>query len=114
LADVFGIHDFDGIRGGPVLHRFRWFMIAFSMVLALAPLSGIITAAILAAALGCEINDAAMEPCIVQGRDFSALLVDLTQTAALGTIVFLILPFTMIAWAAVEGLARFLRWRRSG
>jgi hypothetical protein len=95
-----------------VLYRFRWFMIAFSMVLALAPLSGIVVAALLAAALGCEINDAAMEPCIVHGTDFTSLIIDLTLTAPLGAIVFLILPFTMIGWALVEGIALFIRRRR--
>ena len=95
-----------------MLYRFRWFMIAFSMVLAMAPFSGIVAAALLAAAFGCKINDAAMEPCIVQGRDFSSLLADLTLTAPLGAIVFLVLPLVMIAWAVIEGFALLLRWRR--
>jgi hypothetical protein len=95
-----------------VLHRFRWFIIAFSMVLALAPLSGIVAAALLATVLGCKINDAAIDPCIVQGRDVSSLLVDLTLTAPLGAIVFLILPLAMVVWAAIEALAFIILWYR--
>jgi hypothetical protein len=96
-----------------VLQQFRWFMIAFSMVLALAPLSGIIVAALLAEALGCEINDAAIDSCIVHGRDVSYVLVDLTLTAPLGAIVFLILPLAMIGWAVVEASSTFFRWQRA-
>lgn len=92
--------------------RFRWFVVAFSMVLALAPFSGIVAAALLATVLGCQINDAAMDPCHAYGMDFTALLSDLTLTASLGRIVFLIVPAVLIGWAAVEAFALlFRRWR---
>ncbi|MFA5955943.1 hypothetical protein [Hyphomicrobium sp.] len=95
-----------------MLYRFRWFMIAFSMVLALAPFSGLIAAALLASALSCEINDAAMGPCRAHGFDFGPLLSDLVLTASLGEVVFSILAVLLIAWAVVEGFAWLSRWWR--
>lgn len=94
-----------------MLLRFRWFVVAFSMVLALAPLSGIVVAALLATVLGCQINDAAMDPCRAHGMDFSPFLSDLTLTASLGEIVFLILPAVLIGWAVIEALALLVRRR---
>jgi hypothetical protein len=95
-----------------VLYRFRWFMIAFSMVLALAPFSGVVAAALLAPVLGCEINDAAMEPCHSFGSDFGPLLSGLTLTAGLGEIVFSLLVVVLSIWAVVEIIASIARrWR---
>jgi hypothetical protein len=96
--------------GGTVLHRFRWFMIAFSMVLALAPFSGVVIAALLVPVLGCVINDAAREPCIAMGADFSPLLSALLLTAGLGELVFSILLMVLLAWAVIEGAALLSRW----
>ncbi|WP_409562799.1 hypothetical protein RLW55_18875 [Hyphomicrobium sp. B1] len=96
-----------------MLLRFRSFMIAFSIVLALAPFSGIAAAALLASTLGCEINDAAMEPCTAHGIDFGPLLTDLLLTASLGQIAFLILTAVLIVWAVVEVFALLARtWQR--
>ncbi len=95
-----------------MLHRFRWFIIAFSTVLALAPFSGIAVAALLAPALGCVINDAAREPCLAGGIDFEPLLSGLLLTASLGEIVFSILVAVLSAWALIEGLALLARWWR--
>lgn len=96
-----------------MLLRFRSFMIAFSIVLALAPFSGIAAAALLASALGCEINDAAMEPCAAHGMDFGPLLTDLLLTASLGQVAFLLLTAVLIVWAVIEAFALLGRsWRR--
>ncbi|MFT3730311.1 MAG: hypothetical protein QM780_02645 [Hyphomicrobium sp.] len=98
-----------------MLYRFRWFMIAFSTVLALAPFSGIAAAALLAAALGCTINDAAAEPCRMRGIDLGPVLSDLTVTAGLGEVVFVVLAVVLVTWMAAEGVAFVLRrWRRDG
>jgi hypothetical protein len=96
------------------VYRFRWFMTAFSMVLALAPFSGVIAAALLASALRCELNDAAAIPCNVRGEDFGPLLSDLTLTAGLGGVVFLILAIVLAVWALIESFAFLFRWSRSG
>lgn len=95
-----------------MLLRFRSFVIAFSIVLALAPFSGIAAAALLAWALGCEINDAAMEPCVAHGIDFNPLITDLLLTASLGQIAFLILTAVLIVWGLIEAFALLARsWR---
>lgn len=101
------------IQDGYVMLRFRSFIAAFSIVLALAPFSGIVAAALLASALGCEINDAAMEPCRAHGMDFGPLLTDLLLTASLGQVAFLVLTVVLIVWAVIEALALLARsWRR--
>lgn len=101
-------------RGACVLYRFRWFMIAFSMVLALAPLVGILGAALLAPLLGCEINDAAVEACVLFGFDFGHLLSGLLLTVGLGEIIIPILAAVLMLWGAIEGVSFiFRRWRRA-
>ncbi len=96
-----------------MLYRFRWFIVAFSTVLALAPFSGVIAAALLASLLGCEMNDAASAPCPAFGFDFEPLLVSLSLTASLGWIAFSILTVVLFIWALVEGVAFVVRWWRS-
>ena len=93
-------------------HRVRWFMIAFSMVLALAPFASVAAAAMLASALGCKINDAATEPCHAFGIDFGPVLAALVPTEDLGEITFSILAMMLLLWAAFEGLAFLVRWWR--
>jgi hypothetical protein len=95
-----------------VLYRFRWFFIAFATVLALAPFSGVIAAALLASVLGCELNDAASEPCPAFGSDFGPVLVGLSLTANLGWISFSILVAVLLIWGLVEGVALAIRWSR--
>ncbi len=95
-----------------MLYRFRWFTIAFSMVLALAPFSGVVAAALLASVLGCEINDAAMEPCGSFGTDFGPLLSGLALTAGLGAIVFSLLAVVLTIWTVIEIIAFIARWWR--
>jgi hypothetical protein len=95
-----------------VLYRFRWFMIAFSMVLALAPFAGVSVAALLAPLMGCEINDAASQTCALFGFDVSHLLSGLLLTAALGQITIPILALVLMFWGLVEGLSfLYRRWR---
>jgi hypothetical protein len=88
-------------------------MIAFSMVLALAPLSGIVAAALLALGLGCKINDAAMEPCHAYGTDFAEVLSNLALTEGLGGPAYVLLAFVLILWGAIELVAIFARWWQS-
>lgn len=89
-------------------------MIAFSMVLALAPFVGILGAALLAPLLGCEINDAAVEACVLFGFDFGHLLSGLLLTAGLGEITIPILTVVLMLWGAIEGVSFiFRRWRRA-
>ncbi len=95
-----------------MLYRFRWFMIAFSMVLALAPFSGIAIAALLAPVLGCVINDAAREPCVAHGIDFGGVLSGLLLTASLGEIVFSILVVLLPVWVLIEVFVLMSRWWR--
>ena len=95
-----------------MLYRFRWFVIAFSMVLAPAPFSGIVAAACLAAAFGCTINDAATTTCLALGSDWGPALADLAVTISLGEIVFPVLAILLIGWAAIEGIV-FAFGRRS-
>jgi hypothetical protein len=97
-----------------VLYRFRWFIAAFSTVLALAPLSGVIAAAILATLVGCEMNDAASSPCPAFGLDFAPLLYGLSLTATLGWISFAVLTALLVMWAAIEVVALVVRWWQSG
>lgn len=98
-----------------VLYRFRWFLIAFSMVLALAPFAGILGAAVLALSLGCEINDAGGDPCVLFGLDFGHLLSGLLLTRALGEITMPILVAMLMFWGAVEVVSFiFRRWSRGG
>ncbi len=97
---------------GFVLYRFRWFMVAFSMVLALAPFAGILAAALIAPLLGCEINDAAGDVCVLLGFDFGHLLSGLLLTAGFGEITMPILAMVLAFWGAIEGVSlAFRRWR---
>ncbi|MBS0234475.1 MAG: hypothetical protein JSR99_13430 [Proteobacteria bacterium] len=96
-----------------MLYRLRWFVIAFSMVLALAPFSGIVTAALLAWVLGCEINDAAREPCRSLGTDFGPALSSLASTATLGELAFAILEVVIPIWMLIELVAFISRLRRT-
>ena len=89
-------------------------MIAFSMVLALALLVGILGAALLAPLLGCEINDTAVEACVLFGFDFGHLLSGLLLTVGLGEIIIPILAAVLMLWGAIEGVSFiFRRWRRA-
>ncbi|WP_156150790.1 hypothetical protein [Hyphomicrobium sp. 99] len=92
-----------------MLYRFRWFMIAFSMVLALVPFAGIIVAALGALVAGCEINDAARNACAAFGFDLGPLLSTLFLTAGLGKITFPVLAAVLMFWAVVESVALLFR-----
>jgi hypothetical protein len=92
-----------------VLHRFRWFVIAFSIVLALAPFAGIAVAALLALVARCEINDAARNTCFALGVDLGPWLSSLSTTAALGNITFPVLAAVLMFWAIVESACVLLR-----
>ncbi len=105
-------HAVTGLSGMFVLYRFRWFMVAFSMMLALAPFAGIAVAALVAPLLGCEINDAAGNSCMLFGFDFGYLLSGLLLTAGFGEITMPILAMVLVFWGAVEGVSfAFRRWR---
>lgn len=94
---------------GVRVHRFRWFVIAFATVIGLAPLSGVITAALMATMLGCEINDAAQGPCRRFGLDFGPLLSNLGLTAGLGEIAFPIVSMLLAIWGVIEVVAFLFR-----
>jgi len=92
-----------------VVYRFRWFMMAFSMVLALVPFAGIAVAAFIALVAGCEINDAARDACAAFGFDLGPLLSSLIATAGLGKITFPVLGAALILWAVIESTALLFR-----
>lgn len=92
-----------------MLHRFRWFVIAFSMVLALAPFAGITAAALLALVSRCEINDAARNACFAFGVDLQPWLSGLSTTAALGNITLPALAAVLMFWAVVESAGLLFR-----
>ncbi|CAA2138688.1 hypothetical protein [Hyphomicrobium sp. ghe19] len=92
-----------------MLHRFRWFVIAFSMVLALAPFAGIAGAALLALVAGCEINDAARNACFAFGVDLGPWLSSLSMTGALGNITLPALAAVLMFWAVVESACVLFR-----
>jgi hypothetical protein len=92
-----------------VLHRFRWFVIAFSMVLALAPFAGIAGAALLALVAGCQINDAARNACFAFGVDLGPWLSNLAMTAGLGNITFPALAAVLMFWVVVESVGSLFR-----
>lgn len=95
------------------MRRVRWFMIAFSMVMAFAPLSGVIAAAAFAWLAGCEINDATVEPCTAFGSDLTPVLSGLTITASLGWVSYSILLLVLAVWGSAEAIiAAFAWWRR--
>ncbi len=108
-------HAAMGLSGVHVLYRFRWFMVGFSMVLALVPFVGILAAALIAPLVGCEINDAAGYSCVFFGFDFGHLLSGLLLTAGFGEITMPILAMVLLFWGAVEGASFAIRrWRRDG
>jgi hypothetical protein len=84
-------------------------MIAFSMVLALAPFAGIAGAALLALVARCEINDAARNACFAFGADIGPWLADLATTAELGNITFPALAAVLMVWVVVESVAFLFR-----
>ena len=91
------------------MFRFRWFMIAFSMVLALLPFAGIAGAALLALVAGCEINDAARNACQAFGADLGPALSSLSMTAGLGKITFPALAAALMIWGVVESAGVLFR-----
>ncbi|RUP09107.1 hypothetical protein [Hyphomicrobium sp.] len=92
-----------------MVYRIRWFMMAFSMVLALVPFAGITVAALIALVAGCEINDAARSACAAFGFDLSPILSSLIATAGLGKITFPVLGAALILWAVIESTALLFR-----
>ncbi|SFV28755.1 hypothetical protein [Hyphomicrobium facile] len=92
-----------------MLHRFRWFVIAFSMVLALAPFAGIAAAALLALVARCEINDAAKNACFAFGADLQPWLSSLSTTAVLGNITLPAVAAVLMFWAVVESAGLLFR-----
>lgn len=92
-----------------MLYRFRWFMTAFSMMLAILPFAGIAAAALVALMAGCEINDAARTACEAFGLDLGPLLSSLLVTAELGQITFPVLVAALMFWAVVESAALLFR-----
>jgi len=87
-------------------------MVAFSMVLALTPFAGIAAAALMVPLLGCEINDAAGNSCVLFGFDFGQVLSGLLLTGGLGEFTMPILALVLMFWGAIEGVSfAFRRWR---
>jgi hypothetical protein len=94
------------------LHRVRAFLYAFALVLALAPFSGIVVAAVLAPLVGCELNDAAGNSCSVWGFDVGGVLSSLVLTGGLAEIAFPILLPIFAIWVLIEIAAWLVRRRR--
>lgn len=93
-----------------MLRRVRWFLVAFSTVMALAPFSGIIAATALAWFLGCEINDVTVERCTGFGADLSPALSGLLTTASLGWVSYSILLVVLVLWASGEAIIGASSW----
>lgn len=85
----------------------KWTLITASL-LAIGPLLLILLTAMLAALLGCEVNDAATQACYVFGGDAGPFLSGLFSIGSLGMVIIPILLALAPFWLLVEAV---LWWR---
>ena len=64
-------------------------------------------------ALGCELNEARVQPCVFLGVDLGGVL---TYLGVMGWLMLVSWPFLLVGAAllAVAGLIALVRWARSG
>ncbi len=90
------------------MSNFRRAMIAVA-ALCMLPLAAVLVSAVLAALLGCELNESGTNTCYVLGLDAGGFLSGLFT---LGWMALLTLPLLMgvlVLWGGIEGLGL---WRR--
>lgn len=95
------------------MKRTRQTLAITALALAMLPMALILLAAALAAVTGCEINEAAPQPCTVLGGDFGATLTGLVSVGWLG---LLSIPFVMLlvcVWLLAESGSAMRRRRRA-
>jgi hypothetical protein len=93
----------------------RGLKIALAAILAVAAAPFLLAfgAGLVAAALGCRLDESDVHPCVLSGVDLGY---PLYATALTGLIMLFGLPFAgaaFLIWLVVAGVAVFLRWRRS-
>jgi len=87
--------------------------LAAILIIAAGPFVLTLGAGLIAAALGCQLNEGSVHPCVVFGVDLGY---PLYATALTGLIMLIGLPFAGVAllvWLVVAGAAVFLRRRRA-
>lgn len=82
-------------------------------VLALLPFLSILTTALLAGVLGCEVSDAGAEPCQILGRDAGGLLSGLLTLGGMVQLTIPILMALLLCWFFVEAVAWGRRRRKA-
>lgn len=92
------------------MHHARRLIVVLSAVLALAPFAAIMATALVAAALGCQLNEAAPAPCYAFGTDIGGLMTGFLVTGGLVQVTIPILIAILALWALIEGIAWL--WRR--
>ena len=86
------------------MRLFRHLVLALAFVLAFGPFAAIMLTALVAAALGCQPNEAAPGPCIVYGADVGSLLSGMLVTGGLVQITIPILVAILAFWLAIEAV----------
>lgn len=94
------------------MQLFRHLVMGLAFVLALGPFAAIMLIALLAAALGCQLNEAAPGPCVVYGADVGSLLSGMLVTGGLVQITIPILIALLAAWLVIEGVGWIVRRMR--
>jgi hypothetical protein len=99
----------------PVRKRFPWIVywivLAFIVLVALAPIGSVVTCAWIANAHGCKVDEGSVHPCIVNGQDYGQLLYTL---GVLGWLMLVTIPggaFAFAIWLIVLILHRE-KWRK--
>ena len=80
-------------------------VLGFLAALALLPLLGIFLTAILAGALGCEVNEGGPTPCQVMNTDIGGLLSGMLTTGWLALITIPLLMVLLGLWSLIEAYA---------
>ena len=89
---------------------FRLLML-IGVVICVLPLISVVASSMIASAFDCELHEGFANPCLIAGRDYGGLLVNMFVA---GWLMLLTLPMGLlisIVWAAVETIT-FLRRRR--
>lgn len=83
-----------------------------ALTLAMLPMALILLTAALAAVTGCEVNEAAPQPCQVFGLDIGGTLMGLLSSGWLGLITIPVVMFLVCVWLVLESVSTYRRRRR--
>jgi hypothetical protein len=70
--------------------------------IALLPLLGLLTTALMAGVLGCEVSENGATPCIVMGADIGGLLSGMLTAGWFGLVTIPLLMLLVALWSIVE------------